>query len=127
MSESLKKPWDKPRDLGKRTKQFALRIINLYTSLPKTAAAQLIGHQLLKAGTSVGAHYREASRGRSPAEFVSTMNGGLMELEESSYWLELLEEAEIVPAKRLASLKEEAGELTRIFVSCINNAKRNAR
>jgi four helix bundle protein len=126
MDDSLEKPWHKPRDLAARTKQFALRIIRLVISLPKTPEARLIGHQLLKAGTSVGAHYREASRARSCAEFVSKMSGGLMELEESGYWLELLVEAEIVPAKRLAPLQEEAKELTAIFITCINNAKQRS-
>ena len=124
MSDMPRKRWDGPRDLSERTKAFALRIIRLYVSLPKTPLAQVIGHQLLKAGTSVGAHYREASRGRSSAEFTAKMNGGLMELDESSYWLELLAGAEIIALNRLAPLQQEASELTAIFIACINNAKR---
>src|SRR5215210_2587095 len=100
------------RDLRVRTKSFALRIIRLYASLPKTTGAQVIGKQLLRSGTSVGAHYREAKRARSTAEFVSKIEGGLQELEESAYWLELLTDAEIVPATRLSELLREAGELT---------------
>jgi four helix bundle protein len=126
MSDTPRMRWDGSRDLAESTKAYALRIIRLFASLPKTSLAQVLGHQLLKAGTSVGAHYREASRGRSSAEFTAKMNGGLMELEESSYWLELLAGAEIVAAKRLAPLQEEAGELAAIFVTCINNAKRRA-
>lgn len=120
-------------DLRKRTKVFALRIIRLGASLPATAAGRLIGGQLLKSGTSPGAHYREACRARSPAEFVSKIEGGLQELEESGYWLELLVEGSIVSARRLADLMKEAEELTAIFAkSAITaksalTAKRNAR
>ena len=70
-------------DLKARTKQFALRMIRLYSALPKTTEAQVIGKQVLRSGTSVGAHYREASRSRSTAEFVSKIEGGLQELEEN--------------------------------------------
>ena len=72
----------KPEDLRTRTKRFALRVIRLYSSLPKKTEAQVIGKQLLRSGTSVGAHYREAVRSRSDAEFISKLEGGLQELEE---------------------------------------------
>lgn len=88
-------------DLKERTRRFALRIIRLYSGLPKSTVAQVIGKQLLRSGTSVGAHYREATRARSTAEFISKVDGGLQELEESAYWIELLVEANIIPAKRL--------------------------
>ena len=78
-----------PWDLKQRTKQFALRIIHLYSALPKSTPSQVIGKQLIRSGTSAGAHYREASRARSTAEFVSKIEGGLQELEETSYWIEL--------------------------------------
>lgn len=110
-------------DLRKRTKSFALRVIRLYASLPKMTEAQVIGKQLLRSGTSVGAHYREAARARSIAEFISKIEGGLQELEESIYWLELLVESEIVPAKRLADLHREAEELMAILVSSAKTAK----
>ncbi|MEJ7593698.1 MAG: four helix bundle protein [Planctomycetaceae bacterium] len=70
----------KPQDLKQRTKQFALRVIRLYSSLPNSTEAQVIGKQLLRSGTSVGAHYREATRARSDAEFISKIEGGLQEL-----------------------------------------------
>jgi four helix bundle protein len=95
-------------DLRERTKQFALRIIRLYASLPATGAAQTIGRQVLRSGTSVGAHYREACRARSTAEFVSKIEGGLQELEETSYWLELLAESKLIAARRLGDLRNEA-------------------
>ena len=111
-------------DLKKRSKAFALRIIRLYSSLPKKTEAQVIGKQLLRSGTSVGAQYREATRARSTAEFVSKVEGGLQELEEAIYWLELLVEAGIVPAKRLEDLLSEADELVAILVSSVKTAKR---
>ena len=112
-----------PSDLKQRTKQFALRIIRLYVALPKTMEAQVIGKQLLRSGTSVGAHYREGTRSRSTAEFVSKIEGGLQELEESAYWMELLVESNIMPETRLNDLQQEANELTAILVTCSKNAK----
>jgi four helix bundle protein len=111
-------------DMRKRTKEFALRIIRLYSSLPVTGAAQTIGRQVLKSGTSVGAHYREAFRARSTAEFISKIEGGLQELEETSYWLELLAESKIVASRRLDDLRKEGQELTAIFASMAMNAKK---
>src|SRR5256885_8389562 len=103
------------RDLRVRTKSFALRIIHLYAALPKTTEAQIIGKQVLRSGTSLGAHYREAKRARSTAEFVSKTEVGLQELEETSYWLELLTDSGIVSKQRLAELRHEADELTEIM------------
>ncbi len=111
-------------DLIRRTKEYALRVIRLYCSLPRTTEAQVIGKQLLRSGTSVGAHYREATRARSTAEFISKIEGGLQELEETSYWMELLVEAGIVSAKRLANLLQEADQLTAILVASVRTAKR---
>ena len=106
-------------DLKGRTKLFALRVIRLYCALPQTTVAQTLGKQVLRSGTSVGAHYREACRARWDAEFVSKIEGGLQELEETAYWLELLTEAEIVKAERLADLLREADELTAIELTAI--------
>jgi four helix bundle protein len=114
----------KKRDLRTRTKAFALRIIRLYASLHKTTEAQVLGRQMLRSGTSVGAHYREATRARSSAEFVSKIEGGLQELEETVYWLELLIEASIVKESQLRDLLQEANELTSIFVSSVKTAKK---
>jgi len=114
---------DKPRDLRVRTKAFALRIIRLYGALPKTTVAQVLGKQVLRSGTSVGAHYREATRARSTAEFISKIEGGLQELEETVYWLELLVESGIVPGARLVDLCAEADELIAIFVTSAKTAK----
>ncbi len=111
------------KDLKTRTKEFALRIIRLYSALPKTTEAQVLGKQLLRSGTSVGAHYREGIRARSDAEFISKIEGGLQELEESCYWLELLLDAEIMTEHQLADLMKEADELTAILITCAKNAK----
>src|SRR6476469_8894417 len=74
-------------DLAKRTKSFALQIIRLFAALPKTIEAQIIGKQVLRSGTSVGANYREAYRGRSKADFISKCGDCLREIEETAYWL----------------------------------------
>ena len=97
--------------LKQRTKLYALRIIRLFSSLEKCSVAQVLGRQLLRSGTSVGVHYREASRSRSIAEFVSKMEGGFQELEETGYWLELLIEGNVVSQKRLAPLIDETHQL----------------
>src|SRR5438128_1318889 len=82
---------EQPQDLKLRTKAFALRVIRMYSKLPKSdTVAQVLGKQVLRSGTSVGANYREASRGRSKAEFVSKIGDCLKETEETEYWLELL-------------------------------------
>ena len=111
--------------LKERTKAFALRIVRLYSSLPGSGPATVIGRQLLKSGTSVGAHYREACRARSAAEFVSKIEGGLQELEETAYWLELLADGGIVPSRRLADLRKEAEELVAMLAASAITAKRN--
>ncbi len=110
-------------DLKTRTKAFALRIIKLYTALSKTTEAQVLGKQILRSGTSVGAHYREGSRARSDAEFISKLECGLQELEETSYWIELLVESGIMTDTRLGDLMKEADELTAILVTCVKNTK----
>jgi four helix bundle protein len=111
------------RDLRRRTTDFALRIIRPYGALPHTMPAQVVGKQLLRSGTSVGAHHREARRARSSAEFVSKIETALQEFEETAYWLEILERAEIVPASRLAGLVREADELTAMLVASAKSAK----
>lgn len=93
-------------DLRDRTKVFALRVIQLFSSLPKTAEAQVLGRQALRSGTSIGANYREAFRARSRAEFMAKMGECLKELEETTYWLELLTESGIVSADKLAPFKK---------------------
>ena len=106
-----------------RTKDYARRIIRLYSALPKSAVAQVLGHQLLRSATSVGANYREASRARSRAEFISKLGDSLKELGESEYWLELLSEEKLLPPSRLQPLLTETRELIALFVASIKTAK----
>jgi four helix bundle protein len=112
------------KDLLPRTKMFARRIIHLYGSLSKTdAVAQVLGKQVLRSGTSVGANYREANRARSKAEFISKMGDCLKEADETLYWLELLLDEKIVPAKKLNALVSESGELVAIFITILKKAR----
>lgn len=113
------------RDLRERTTQFALRIVKMFTALPKATEAQVLGKQVLRSGTSVGANYREAHRSRSKAEFISKLGDCLKELDETAYWLELLVEAEIVPTPRLADLRDECNQLTAIFTTIAKRSKQN--
>jgi four helix bundle protein len=113
----------KRQDMAKRTKDFALRIIRLYSALPKTVEAQVIGKQVLRSGTSVGAHYREARRAKSDADFISKVEGALQELDETGYWLELLVESSIVKPEKLKPLMDECEELTAMCVVMVKNVK----
>ena len=113
----------KIEDLKKRTKSFALSIIQLYSSLPKTMEMQVIGKQILRSGTSVGANYREGCRARSSQEFTAKLGICLQELEETAYWLELLIEVDHFKKELIHSLLNETNELMAIFVSSINTVK----
>lgn len=115
---------DKPRqDLRLRTKQFALRIVNMCGKLPESRAGRILGDQVFRSGTSVGANYREAYRARSRAEFLSKLGDCQKELEETVYWMELLGESRTVRPDRLSLLCQEADELMAIFSSIIKNTK----
>ena len=111
------------QDLRVGTKALALRIVKLYVALPKTPEAQILGKQVLRSGTSVGAHYHEACRAKSNADFISKLEGGLQELEETSYWLELIGEAGIMGEERLKPLHSEVEELIAMFVTIVKNVK----
>jgi len=114
-------------DLRERTKRFALRIIVMFSALPKTTEAQVLGKQVLRSGTSVGANYREAYRGRSKLEFIAKYGDSLRELEETAYWLELLVDSGVVAADKVSALHQECDELTAIFVTILKRSKENAR
>jgi len=115
---------ENPQDLKVRTSEFALQIIRMYVRLPKTTEAQMIGKQVLRSGTSVGAHYREGHRAKSDADVVSKFEGLLQELDETDYWLDLLVKAGIVPAKTLEPLIKETNELIAIFVTIVTKIKK---
>lgn len=110
-------------DLRVRTKQFALRVIRLFGALPKRVEADVIGRQVLRSGTSVGANFREAHRARSDAEFVSKLGDCLRELEETCYWFELLVDSELVPAIQLAPLHDECNQLIAILTTISKKVK----
>ena len=114
---------DEKRDLKERTKQFALKIIRMVASLPRTREADIIGRQLLKAGTSVGANYRESNRSRSRAEFRSKIGIVEQEADESLYWLELLKDSGIAEGELLEELILEADELVAIFTTIGKKSK----
>jgi len=114
-------------DLKGRTKQFALRIIRMYGDLPGSDAARVLGKQVLRSGTSVGANYREGCRARSDAEFISKLETSLQELEETCYWLELLSESGAFAPQRLNPLLDEANELIAILTASVNTVKRRLR
>ena len=111
------------QDLKIRTRNFAIRVIRLFGSLPKSIEAQTLGKQLLRSGTSVGAQYRECQYAKSNADFISKIQGALQELEESLYWLELIEEMEIFTSERLQPLKSEANELRAILITIAKKVK----
>jgi len=113
----------KHRELRDRTKSFALRIIKVYCSLPKSTEAQVLGKQALRSGTSVAANYREASRARSDSELVAKLGIVEQELDETLLWLELLVESGIVPEGKMSNLRQEADELLRMIVAGIKTAK----
>ncbi len=117
---------DPKKDLRERTKSFALRIVRMFSALPKTTEARVLGKQVLRSGTSVGANYREAFRARSKLEFISKCGDSLKEVEETAYWLELLVDRDLVSAEKLGLLRQECDELTAIFVSIIKSSRRNA-
>ena|SRR2546422_5800557 len=111
------------KDLRQRSKQFALRIIKMFIALPKTDVARVLGRQALRAGTSVGANYREASRARSKAEFISKTGDCLREAEETEYWLELLVDSGAVRPQKMAALLAETDELIAILTTINKRAK----
>ncbi|HUJ15811.1 MAG TPA: four helix bundle protein [Thermoanaerobaculia bacterium] len=115
------------RDLRTGTKALALRIMSLCDALPRSRSADVIAYQLLRAGSSPGAQYREGIRSRSNAELISKMESALQELEETAYWLELLVDRGIVESRRLAPLQTEVDEITRIFVACVKKLKARRR
>ena len=110
-------------ELKRRTKVFSLRVIRLVEALPNTPTARVIGNQLLRAGTSVGANYRAACRARSQADFISKIGVVEDEADETVYWLELLIEAGVFPAAKVQELLDEANELTAIFAASGRTAK----
>ncbi|MEI6211205.1 MAG: four helix bundle protein [bacterium] len=115
-------------DLRQRTKLFALMVIRMYTELPKRdTVASILGKQVVRSGTSVGANYREASRGRSKAEFIAKIGDCLREIDETEYWLELLVESGLVPVAKMSGVLDETRQLIAIFTTIDKKAKSKAK
>jgi len=112
--------------LKERTKQFGVRIIKMSFVIPNNPAGWVLGKQVLRSGTSVGANYREAFRARSTAEFLAKMGDCLKEIEETGYWLELIADSGLMPKNKLSALRKEVKELDALFVSIIQTKKRNS-
>ncbi len=112
-------------DLRNRTQEFALRVIHLTEALPAGGAGRVIGNQLLRSGTSVGANYRAACRARSRRDFLSKLGITLEEADESAYWLELVIKAGLLPKTRVEPLLHENNELVSIFVASLKTARKN--
>ena len=119
----LRRMQPEEKDLRQRTKESALQIIRVFSELPKTTEAQVLGKQVLRSGTSVGANYREAYRARSKPESIAKCGDSLRELEETAYWLELLVDGKIVPADKLSTVWQECDELIAIFVTILKRSK----
>lgn len=111
------------KDLKNRTKQFTINILNFAESLEYSIVKKIIVNQIAKSGSSVGANYRSACRGRSDAEFLSKMNIVLEETDETLFWLEVVAEMNWKNNDELKILLKEANELTAIFVTIIKNTK----
>ena len=113
------------RELRRRTKQFALRVMKLVDALPKTTSGRAIGGQLVRAGTSVASNYRAACKGRSKAEFIAKLGTVEEEADESAFWMELLTEAELMKEAKVRPLRDEAIQLTAIMAASRLTASRN--
>lgn len=112
-------------DMKERTQQFALRVIRLVRELPRSTEAFIIGKQLLRSATSVGANYRSCQRGKSKADFIAKLAIAEEEADESCYWLELIIAADIFPEKRVTPLLKEGQEITAILTASGKTAKMN--
>jgi len=117
---------EKGKALEKRTRQFAVQMIKLAGALPNTEAGKIVGHQMVKAGTSVGANYREANRSVSKADFRNKIGICMKEASETAYWLEVIVEAEMLPWTQVKPAYEECQELLAIFTSSYNTSRKSS-
>jgi len=115
---------DQAQAFKDRTKKYALRVIHVVDSLPRKRVAAVVGDQLMRSGTSVGANYRSACRSRSSAGFCAKMGVVEEELDESLYWMELVIESNLIARNRLGPLMKEGQELLAMTVSSINTARK---
>jgi len=109
--------------MKQRTRVFALSVIGLVAELPSSTSAKVLGKQILRSGTSVGAQYRESCRAKSNADFITKIEGCLQELEETRYWLEILFESKIIEDKVYRTIDDEANQLIAIFTTVVKKVK----
>jgi four helix bundle protein len=114
-------------EMKARTKSFALRIIKLVEALPSNRTADVVGKQLVRSGTSVGANYRAACRAKSNADFMAKMGTVEEEADESAFWLEVIVESGLMKEELVKDLLDEADQIVAIIVSSINTARGNKR
>ena len=112
-------------EMKRRTKAFAVKIVRLFESLPQKRAAYVLGRQLLRCGTSVGANYRSACRAKSTADFVAKMGIVEEEIDETMYWLELLVEVGTLKVEEVEAILKKSNELLAIVVASIKTARKN--
>lgn len=125
-SEMAKGERSSPKDLKERTQEFALRIIRLTRALPNSPEGWVLGKQVLRSGTAVGANYRSCQRGKSKADFIAKLAVAEEEADETCYWLELIISAELLPQDRIEPLLREAQEITAILTAAGKTAKENS-
>jgi four helix bundle protein len=114
-------------ELKRRTKSFAIRVVNFFRSLQRSPEAQTLGKQLLRCGTSVAANYRAVCRARSQAEFIARMGIVVEEADETVFWLEVLGETGVVSQARTQDLLTEANELVKIFGASLRTSKHGVK
>ena len=112
------------QEMLQRTKTFSLRVIKLVGALQGTSTGRTLGNQLLRSGTSVGANYRSACKGRSKAEFIAKLGIVEEEADESIFWLELVMESGLMNEKKVSALHQKAKEITAIIAASRRTAKR---
>src|SRR5688500_15068164 len=113
--------------ISKLSVSYALRVINLYRALDRDGVGRVIGRQLLRSGTSIGANVQEAQGAQSRADFIAKMSIAHKEARESAYWLYLIREGGVLPADRLSSLVEETDRIIRVVSSILLTAKGEQR
>jgi four helix bundle protein len=109
--------------LKKQTKQFGLRVIKITDAMPFKRSANVLGEQLLRSGTAVGAYYRAACRARSRSEFISKASLSIEEADKSLYWMEMLIESGLIPEDKLSSLVKEADEIVAVLTMAVDTAR----
>jgi four helix bundle protein len=116
-----------PNDLRDRTKQYAIRIVKLTRALPQNYEGSVIGHQLLRCGTSVAANYRAVCRARSMADFISKLGVVIEEADESVFWMELIIDLKLITEELIEDLLKEGTEILAIMIASSNSAQRNKK